>query len=72
MASSSTSQPRRQGEFHPHGWRKGLGNLSWWSFSKMSLVLTPYGIFGSFALEKFPCKPVKDSISSNMDGGKGW
>jgi hypothetical protein len=30
----------------------------------MSLVLTPYGIFGSSASEKFPCKPVKDSISS--------
>jgi hypothetical protein len=27
----------------------------------MSLVLTPYGIFGSSASEKFPCKPVKDS-----------
>jgi hypothetical protein len=25
----------------------------------------PYGIFGSSASEKFPCKPVKDSISSN-------
>jgi hypothetical protein len=45
-----------------------LGNLLWWSFSKMSLVLTPYGIFGSSASEKFPCKPVKDSISSNSVG----
>jgi hypothetical protein len=45
---------------------KGLGNLPWRSFSKMSLVLTPYGIFGSSASEKFPCKPVKESISSNM------
>jgi hypothetical protein len=34
----------------------------------MSLVLTPYGIFGSSALEKFRCKPVKDSISSNSVG----
>jgi hypothetical protein len=34
----------------------------------MSLVLTPYGIFRSFASEKFPCKPVKDSISSNSVG----
>jgi hypothetical protein len=68
MASSSTSQPRRQGEFHPHGWRKGFGNLPWWSFSKMSLVLMPYGILGSSASEKFPCKPVKDSISSNCVG----
>jgi hypothetical protein len=34
----------------------------------MSLVLTPYGIFGSSASEKFPCKPVKDSISSNCVG----
>jgi hypothetical protein len=68
MASSSTSQPRRQGEFHPHGWRKGLGNLPWRNFSKMSLVHTPYGIFGSSTSEKFPCKPVKDSISSNSVG----
>jgi hypothetical protein len=68
MASSSTSQPRRQGEFHPHGWRKGLGYLPWRSFSKMSLVLMPYGIFESSASEKFPCKPVKDSIYSNCVG----
>jgi hypothetical protein len=34
----------------------------------MSLLLMPYGIFGSFASEKFPCKPVKDSISSNCVG----
>jgi hypothetical protein len=34
----------------------------------MSLVLMPYGIFGSSASEKFPCKPVKDSISSNSVG----
>jgi hypothetical protein len=34
----------------------------------MSLVHTPYGIFGSSASEKFPCKPVKDSISSNSVG----
>jgi hypothetical protein len=47
---------------------KGLGNLPWQSFSKMSLVLTPYSIFGSSASEKFPCKPVKDSISSNCGG----
>jgi hypothetical protein len=47
---------------------KGLGNLPWWSFSKMSLVLMPYGIFGSSASEKLPCKPVKDSISSNCVG----
>jgi hypothetical protein len=33
---------------------KGLGNLPWWSFLKMSLVLMPYGIFGSSASEKFP------------------
>jgi hypothetical protein len=45
-----------------------LGNLLWQSFSKMSLVLTPYSIFGSFASEKFPCKLVKDSISSNCVG----
>jgi hypothetical protein len=32
------------------------------------LVHTPYGIFGSSASEKFPCKPVKDSISSNTVG----
>jgi hypothetical protein len=56
MASISTSQPRR------------LGNLPWQSFSKMSLVLTPYGIFGSSASEKFPYKPMKDSISSNSVG----
>jgi hypothetical protein len=68
MANISTSQSRRQGEFHPHGWRKGLGNLPWRSFSKMSLVLMPYGIFGSSASENFPCKPVKDSISSNSVG----
>jgi hypothetical protein len=30
--------------------RKGLGNLPWRSFSKMSLVLTPYSIFESSAL----------------------
>jgi hypothetical protein len=47
---------------------KGLGNLLWRSFSKMSFVLTPYGIFGSSTSEKFPCKPVKDSISSNSVG----
>jgi hypothetical protein len=34
----------------------------------MSLVLTPYDIFGSSASEKFPCNPVKDSISSNSVG----
>jgi hypothetical protein len=34
----------------------------------MSLVHTPYGIFGSSASEKFPCKPMKDSISSNSVG----
>jgi hypothetical protein len=34
----------------------------------MSLVLTPYGIFGSSTSEKFPCEPVKDSISSNSVG----
>jgi hypothetical protein len=34
----------------------------------MSLVLKPYGIFGSFTSEKFPCKPVKDSMSSNCVG----
>jgi hypothetical protein len=34
----------------------------------MSLVLTPYGIIGSSASEKFPCEPVKDSISSNSVG----
>ena len=49
-----------------------MGNLPWRSFSKMSQVLTPYDIFGSSVSEKFPCKPVKDSISSPMDGGKGW
>jgi hypothetical protein len=47
---------------------KGLENLPWRSFSKTSLVLTPYGIFGSSASEKFPSKPVKDSISSNSVG----
>jgi hypothetical protein len=31
-------------------------------------VLTPYGIYGSSASEKFPFKPVKDSISSNNVG----
>jgi hypothetical protein len=31
----------------------------------MLVVLTPYGIFGSSASEKFPCKPVKEFISSN-------
>jgi hypothetical protein len=56
------------GEFHHHGWRKGLGNLPWRNLSKMPLVHTPYGIFGSSASEKFPCKPVKDSISSNNVG----
>jgi hypothetical protein len=34
----------------------------------MSLVLTPYGIFGSSTSEKIPCEPVKDSISSNSVG----
>jgi hypothetical protein len=34
----------------------------------MSLVLTPYGIFGRSTSEKFPCEPVKDSISSNSVG----
>jgi hypothetical protein len=34
----------------------------------MSLVLKPYGIFGSSASEKFPCKPMKDSMSSNCVG----
>jgi hypothetical protein len=34
----------------------------------MSLVLTPYGIFGSSASENFSYKPVKDSISSNNKG----
>jgi hypothetical protein len=34
----------------------------------MSLVLMLYGIFGSSASEIFPCKPVKDSISSNSVG----
>jgi hypothetical protein len=49
---------------------KGLGNLPWRSFSKLSLVLMPYGIFGSSASEKFPYKPVKDSISScNLEIG---
>jgi hypothetical protein len=72
MASSSISQPRRQGEFHPHGWRKGFGNLPWRSFSKMLLVLIPYGIFGSSASKFFPCKPVKDSISSNSVGERVW
>jgi hypothetical protein len=47
---------------------KGFINLPWRSFSKMSLVLTPYGIFESSASEKFPCKPVKDYISSNTVG----
>jgi hypothetical protein len=47
---------------------KGLRNFPWQSFSKMSLVLRPYGIFGSSASENFPCKPVKDSISSNSVG----
>jgi hypothetical protein len=28
----------------------------------------PYGIFGSSVSEKFPCKPRKDSISSNSVG----
>jgi hypothetical protein len=32
----------------------------------------PYGIFGSSASEKFLCKPVKDSISSNSMLGKGF
>jgi hypothetical protein len=31
-------------------------------------VLTPYDIFRSSASEKFPSKPVKDSISSNSVG----
>jgi hypothetical protein len=47
---------------------KVLGNLPWWSFSKISLVLTPYSIFGSSASKKIPCKPVKDSISSIIVG----
>jgi hypothetical protein len=47
---------------------KGLGNLPWQSFSKISLVLMPYDIFGNSASEKIPCKPVKDSISSNCVG----
>jgi hypothetical protein len=47
---------------------KGLGNLPWQSFSKMSLVLTPYGIFGSSASKKIPYKLVKHSISSNNVG----
>jgi hypothetical protein len=34
----------------------------------MSLVHTPYGIFGSSASEFFFCKPVKDSTSSNSVG----
>jgi hypothetical protein len=34
----------------------------------MSLVLTPYGIFGSSASKFFPYQPVKDSISSNNVG----
>jgi hypothetical protein len=34
----------------------------------MSLVLKSNGIFGSSASEKFPCKPVKDSMSSNYVG----
>ena len=45
-----------------------MGNLPWRIFSKMPLVHTPYGIFGRSASEKFPCKPVKDSISSNNVG----
>jgi hypothetical protein len=53
------------GEFHHHGWRKGLGNLPWRNLSKMPWVHTPYGIFGSSASEFFSCKPVEDSISSN-------
>jgi hypothetical protein len=28
----------------------------------------PYVIFGSSASEKFPCKPVKESVSSNSVG----
>jgi hypothetical protein len=32
------------------------------------LVLMPYDIFGSSALNFFPYKPVKDSISSNCVG----
>jgi len=32
------------------------------------LVHTPYGIFGSCASKKIPCKPVKDYISSNSNG----
>src|SRR5580765_6758535 len=47
---------------------KGLGNLPWRNFSKMSLVHTPYGIFGSCASEFFSCKPVNDYISSNSVG----
>jgi hypothetical protein len=38
-----------------------LGNLPWWSFAKISLVLTPYDIFGSFALEKCVAKRVGKS-----------
>jgi hypothetical protein len=34
----------------------------------MLLVLMPYGIFESSVSEKLPCKPVKDSISSNCVG----
>jgi hypothetical protein len=34
----------------------------------MTLVPKPYDIFGSSASEKLPCKPVKDSISSNYVG----
>jgi hypothetical protein len=34
----------------------------------MSLVLTPYDIFGSSASKKFHYKPVKDSIFSNSVG----
>jgi hypothetical protein len=34
----------------------------------MSLVLMPYGIFGSSASEIFSCKLMKDSISSNCVG----
>jgi hypothetical protein len=34
----------------------------------MSLVLTPYVIFKCSALEKFPCKPAKESVSSNSVG----
>src|ERR1043165_5396007 len=74
MASSEVS-PREKFPASPRKnpspltrWGKGLGNLPWRNLSKMPLVHTPYGIFGSSASEKFPCKPVKDFISSNNVG----